>query len=103
MKPRYMVTQFDNRTFLVSDTQTGYVYAECGDSEVGGDAEKRSKNIARLLNGDDTNVSDINARMARAYALAKIAKRDAKITGVQMMAEIAKREPKRRAAMKGRK
>ncbi len=100
MKPRYRVTQFDNRTFLVSDTRTGYVYAECGDSEVGGDAEKRAKNIARLLND---NTDEIAERVRAAYLLAKITKRrDAKITGAQMMA-VAKRKAKRRAAMKGRK
>ena len=101
MRPRYTISQFDNRTWQVNDTRTKRVYADCGDSEVGGDAEKRAKNIARLLND---NTDEIAERIRAAYLLAKITKRrDAKITGAQMMAEIAKREPKRRAAMKGRK
>ena len=73
-------------------------------SQAGGDAKQRAERIARLLNGDDTNVSDINARVAKAFELASAnRKAKARITTAQMMAEIAKREPKRRAAMKGRK
>lgn len=99
--PRYIISQFDNRTWQVNDRRTNRVYAECGDPEVGGDAKQRAERIARLLND---NTDEIAERVRAAYLLAKITKRrDAKITGAQMMAEIAKREPKRRAAMKGRK
>jgi hypothetical protein len=49
--PQYTVSKFDNRTWLVNDTRTKRVYAECGDPEAGGDAEQRAERIARLLNG----------------------------------------------------
>jgi len=75
--PQFTVTQFDNRTWLVNDTLTKRVYAECGDPEVGGNCSARAERIARLLN-DDTNMSDINARVCAAYLLAQIAKRKAK-------------------------
>ena len=52
MKPRYIVTQFDDKTFRLSDTRTGRVYAECADSEAGSDAQKRAKRLARLLNSE---------------------------------------------------
>ncbi|MBI4672422.1 MAG: hypothetical protein HY741_12260 [Chloroflexi bacterium] len=81
--PRYIISQFDNRTWQVNDRRTNRVYAECGDSEAGGDAKQRAERIARLLNGD---TSEMDARITKAFTLA-----------------VAKRKAKRRATVKGQR